>query len=392
LNLILDYAIVGEAYSRFQDQLRYTKILRGESINAIETVLLVLALLRACDTTAGIAQAASESSSLSQSAPQPQTSPATDPHLVLDTHLVQARSLTDEGKADDGEREIRQYLSAHPQSAEGHFLLGYILFREIQQNARTTASCVETSANNSCDPATRVSKARASLAEYTEGAKYSRPTAADLKIVALDYILLADYPDADKWLTKMLQWAPNDADGWYLLGRTKYNENQFEPAARSFEQSLKLDAKSVKAEDNLGLCYAALGRSDEAAAAYRNAIAWQQDAPSKNPGPLIDMADLLLNLSKPDEAIAYLQQAVDISPRDFKPHELLGKAYLRLERTQEAQQELEKAALLAPDVANVHCMLVTAYRKQALMDKAKIEADRCAALTGTHSSSDVPRQ
>ena len=251
---------------------------------------------------------------------------------------------------------------------------------------------METSANNSCDPATSASKAKASLAEYTEGAKYSRPSAADLKIVGLDYILLADYPDADKWLTKMLQWAPNDAEGWYLLGRTKYNENQFEAAARSFEQSLKLDAKSVKAEDNLGLCYAALGRSDEAAAAYRNAIAWQEDAPSKNPGPLIDMADLLLNVSKPNEAIAYLQQAVDIAPRDFKPHELLGKAYIRLERAHDAQLELEKAIQLAPEVANVHCMLVTAYRKQALVDKAKIEADRCAALTGTHSSSDVPRQ
>jgi tetratricopeptide (TPR) repeat protein len=105
---------------------------------------------------------------------------------------------------------------------------------------------------------------------------------------------------------------------------------------------------------------------------------------------IIDMADLLLDLSKPGEALPFLLQAADIAPRNFKPHELLGKAYIRLERPREAQLELEKAIELALDVANFHCMLVTAYRKQSLMDKAKIEVDRCAAkittLVDTHPS------
>ena len=329
-------------------------------------------------------------SSFSETIAPAQTSPTANRQLDLDDHFAQARSLVDAGKAEDGEREIRQYLSAHPQSAEGHFLLGYILFREIQQNAKNDADCIESSLT-SCDPGVRSTKAKASLAEYTEGAKYNRPSAADLKIVALDYILLADYADAEKWLTKMLEWAPRDAEGWYYLGRTKYNEDQFDSAARAFEQSLQLDPKHIKAEDNLGLCYAALGRTDQAAAAYRKAIAWQADSAIKNPGPFIDMADLLLNLSKPDEAISYLRDAVEISPRDFKPHELLGKAYMRLERPHESQLELEKAIEVAPEIANLHCMLVMAYRKQSLLDKAKIEADRCAALSGTHSSSEVPR-
>jgi Flp pilus assembly protein TadD len=353
-------------------------------IRAITTISLVAMLLGASNARLLVAQAVGMTNAFSQTAPQA-------PPLVLDQHLIQARSLTDAGKANDGEREIRQYLSAHPQSAEGHFLLGYILFREIQQDARTDAGCTENSAS-SCDSNMREVKAKASLAEYTEGAKYSRPSASDLKIVALDYILLADYPDAEKWLTIMLEWAPNDAEGWYLLGRTKYNENQFESAVHAFEQSLKLDPKNLKTEDNLGLCYAALGRSEQAAAAYRDAISWEAESSSKNPGPFIDLADLLLDLSKPAEAIPYLQQAVEISARDFKAHELLGKAYIRLERPRDAQLELEKAVELAPQAANLHCMLVTAYRKQALLDKAKMEVDRCAALSGTHSSSETPRQ
>jgi Flp pilus assembly protein TadD len=315
--------------------------------------------------------------SFSQAGPQAQQSPANDRPSGLDGQLARAKFVTDAGKAEDAEPEVRQYLLAHPHSAEAHFLLGYILFREIQQTSQIDTNCSETP-NGTCPSPARETKAKASLAEYTEGAKYNQPSASDLKIVALDYVLLADYSAAEKWLTKMLEWSPDDPEGWYYLGRTKYNENQFEAAARAFEQSLKFDPKNVKAEDNLGLCYAALGRSDE-------------DASPKNPGPFIDMGSLLLDLSKPDEAIPYLHQAADTSPRDFKPHELLGKAYIRLERFHEAQLELEKSIEFAPQAANLHCMLVGAYRKQRLLDKAKIEADRCAALTGAHSSPDTSR-
>jgi tetratricopeptide (TPR) repeat protein len=326
--------------------------------------------------------------SLAQSVSKIQASSA--PSQPPDPQLARAGFLTDSGKPDEAEAAVRQYLLGHPQSAEGHFLLGYILFREIQQNAKADTNCAD-NPTATCNSLVRDTNAKASLAEYTEGAKYKRPSASDLKIVALDYILLADYTDAAKWLTTLLGWDPNDAEGWYLLGRTRYNENQFASAARAFEQSLKLDPKNVKAKDNLGLCYAALGRSDEALAEYQAAITWQQDASTKNAGPFIDMGSLLLDLSKPDEAIPYLRQAAEIAVRDFKPHELLGKAYIRLERFPEAQLELQRAIELSPDVASVHCILVAAYRKQSLMDKAKIEADRCAALTGAHSSPDAPR-
>ena len=86
-------------------------------------------------------------------------------------------------------------------------------------------------------PKDREEKAKASLDEFTAGAKYHNPSAADLKVVAFDYIVLGDYADAGKWLTKMLEWAPNDSDGWYNLGRTKYNENRFADQVRIFAEA-----------------------------------------------------------------------------------------------------------------------------------------------------------
>lgn len=234
-------------------------------------------------------------------------------------------------------------------------------------------------------------KARASLAEFTAGAKYHDPSAADLKIVALDYVLLDDYVDADKWLTEMLEWTPNDADGWYLLGRTKYNENRFAEAVSAFQQCLRLDPRNVKSEDNLGLSYAGLGRNEEAIVAYQQAMAWQAETPLKNPAPHINLANLLIDQNRLSEAVSHLLQAVEIAPRDSRAHELLGKAYARLEQFPKAQTELEKAIELSPQRSNLHCMLVPVYRKQGLAEKAKTEFDLCAAMTGTHSTPETPR-
>jgi Flp pilus assembly protein TadD len=324
-----------------------------------------------------------------------------EPPPPLDPILAEARSLADQGMASEAERRIRQYLAVHADSANAHFLLGHILFREIQAEARLESQLalqvqapigdVKVLGANSSDARDRDEKAKASLAEFTAGAKYGTPTTADLKVVAFDYVLLGDYFDADKWLTKMLEWAPNDSEGWYHLGRTKYSENRFAEAISAFQQCLKLDLKNVKAEDNLGLSFAGLGRNDEAAAAYQQAIAWQAQSTTKNPGPYIDMGSLLIDENRPQDALTFLLQASEIASHDSRAHELLGKAYTRLGELPRGQAELEKAIELSPQTPNLHCMLAPVYGKQGLAEKAKIEFDRCAAMAGSHSTPETPR-
>ena len=345
---------------------------------------------------------ASPPGSHSPSLPNPQgENAAAQSSADTDALLAEARSLLQQGKFTEADRAVRQHLEKHPDSADGHFLLGHILFREIQAQAML-GSEFERQAHGSMggvrvlgaspeDSRAREEKAKASLTEFTAGAKYRDPDAADLKTVALDYVLLGDYTDADRWLTKMLGWTPNDSEGWYYLGRTKYNENRFAEAVAAFQRSLKLDPKNVKAQDNLGLAFAGLGRNEEAAAAYQQAIAWQAQSTAKNPGPYIDMGSLLIDENRPQDALTFLLQATEIAPRDSHAHELLGKAYTRLEELPKAQAELEKAIELSPQTPNLHCMLAPVYRKQRLAEKAKLEFDRCAALTGTHSVSETPR-
>jgi tetratricopeptide (TPR) repeat protein len=275
-----------------------------------------------------------------------------------DTPLAESRSLLALGKLTEAEQVTRRYLEIHKSSADGHYLLGYILFKKQD--------------------------AKSSLAEYTEAARYRKPSAADLEAVAGNYVLLKDYADADKWFTKAVEWNPKDSLGWYYLGRTKYSENRFEEAASAFEQCLKLDPRNVKAEDNLGLAFEGLNQIEKAMAAYQTAIEWQRDSAEKISGPFLDLGSLLVDDNQPDDALPYLLEAVRISPDDFRVRRQLGKAYTHLDQLEKARAELEKAVELAPQNAAVHFMLAQVYRKQGLTDKARIENERYAALAAAN--------
>jgi Flp pilus assembly protein TadD len=231
--------------------------------------------------------------------------------------LLSARLDLNNGMVEQADREVRQYLGKHPNSADAHYMLGFVLFREIQERAKDQS---KGQSNFKADTA------KASLAEYTEGAKYRTPSYLDLKIVALDYILLEDYADADKWLSRSLEWNPQDAESWYDLGRIKYNEARLSEALNAFDRCLKLDSANVKAEDNLGMTYAKLGRTSDAISAFQTAIAWQAGLREKNPQPFIDLGRLLIDQNRPQEATSYLLQATKIAPGSDQAHELLDKA------------------------------------------------------------------
>ncbi len=283
-------------------------------------------------------------------------------HSAPDDPLSEARALVESGQLSEAERMTRSYLGLHKNSADGHYLLGYILFKKVD--------------------------AKGSLAEYTEGARYRRPTAHDLEVVGADYIVLHDYADADKWFTQAVDWDPNNWQALYYLGRTKYNENRFDEAAKIFTRCLQSEPNDVKSEDNLGLSLEALGRTDEAIAAYQEAIMWEGKSGSaqRDSGPYLDLGAILVANDRTPDALPYLRQALAISPQDVRIHRELGKAYLHLNRLEEAESELEKSIQLAPDSAPTHFILAQVYRKRGLEEKARREIARYTALTAAHST------
>lgn len=268
--------------------------------------------------------------------------------------LSDATALIRAGKLPAAEAATREFLQIHRESADGHYLLGYILFLQA--------------------------KAKESLAEYTVGARYRTPDAHDLKVVASDYVVLGDFPDADKWFTKVVEWAPQDEQAWYDLGRTKYNENRFDDGLAALQRALQLDPADVKAEDNLGLCYSGLGKTDEAAAAFHRAIDMQRGQLQKSAEPYLNLASLLIERTRDKEALPFLEQAAALPPRDYRVHREFGKAYLHLEELDKSSAEFRRAISEAPGDATLHFMLSTVYRKLGQTTKAEAEIKQYQAL------------
>jgi type II secretory ATPase GspE/PulE/Tfp pilus assembly ATPase PilB-like protein len=145
------------------------------------------------------------------------------------------------------EQAFREYVRKNPASSAGCYLLGYVLNRE--------------------------NKPRESLEIYTKAASLAPPTADDLKIVALNYVLLNANADAIHWLQRAVQMDPQNKDAWYYLGRAYYTEARLPDARAAFEKVLELDPRNAKAENNIGLIYESSAKPEDALAAYRNAIA-----------------------------------------------------------------------------------------------------------------------
>ena len=277
--------------------------------------------------------------------------------------LSRAQSFCLSEKWSEAAELARQYLKVQPDSADGRALLAYILFKQ--------------------------KKPKDSMGEYVETARLRDLTASELKTFGLSCAQLQMYSDAEKWLGRSIEMDPADPKAWEARGHLRVEQQHYEDAISDFEQSLKLAPKTVSAETGIGLSYEFLTRLDKAILAYKTAISWQTAGSGEDPAPLHALGRVLMKLNKAEEALPYLQRAVERGPDVPQAHEELARAYVSLGQYTAAQRELEKAILLAPKVARFHFTLGQLYRKTGMLDKAKAELALYDKLVGTHSTPDV---
>ncbi len=275
--------------------------------------------------------------------------------------LTQARSLLHQNNLPAAEQLLRATLLANPKDPETLYLLGDVLQRE--------------------------DKPRESLAVYTRAAALQPPTPEDLRLVAIDYVLLNDYPDAIHWLNRALAADPNNAEAWYALGRSHMEGGDFVAAERDLRRTLALNPNDPKAFDNLGLSLEGQNRSDEALAAYRQAIA-AQSRPNAHPTeqPLLNLGTLLNTRTRSAEAIEPLQAAIALAPKCPRCHEELARALLATHQDEPALHEMEQAVALDPQNPRLHYQLGQIYRRAGLATKADAELKTSATLYGSHST------
>jgi len=273
---------------------------------------------------------------------------------ATDALLYQAKSLVHIQDFAGAERGLRGYVASHPDSSDALYMLGFVLNRQNQ-------------------PAE-------SLVSYTKAAAVARPTADDLKIVGLDYVLLDDYADAIRWLEKAVALDGHNKDAWYYLGRAYYTKSRLIEARNAFLAVLDLDPRDAKAENNLGLIFESSGQPNAAIEAYRKAISWQEQSLQPSEQPYVNLGNLLMEQGRTAEAMEPLEKAVALAPDNAFCHMTLGVYYRKTNHLDSARRELERATQLDPENAVAHYQLGRAYKELHALDRAEAEFSKTDEL------------
>ncbi len=285
---------------------------------------------------------------------------AADPQLRLAALFLEAKSLINLSDFPAAESTLDQYIGAKPESAEALYLLGFVLQRE--------------------------NKPRDSLAIYTRAAALRPPQPNDLKLVALNYVLLNDYPDAVTWLKRSLDGDPANAEAWYFLGRAHMQGGDFVEAEKDFRHTLALAPGDPKALDNLGLSLGAQNRNEDAAQAYRNAIAGQSGGRTQSEQPFLNLGTLLNDENRSSDALPLLRRAAEIAPDNVHCLEEISRAYAATGHQPEAILSMQRAVTLDEANPSLHFRLGQLYRKAGMAEKATAEIQLSSRLYGTHST------
>jgi len=206
--------------------------------------------------------------------------------------------------------------------------------------------------------------------------------------------------EAETCYQQVLQWQPNHADAWHLLGVIAYQQEQYPTAIERINRGIKLNSNAAnfynslgsvyqkqqhftqaldcyqkviqlqpnffKAHNNIGLIYQEIGQFQEAIAAYQKAIKLQPN-----------YAEAYLNLSITLEkqrqlspAFEYCQQAIQLQPDYAEAHCHLGKILHSQGQLVEAVESYQRALQLKSNYADAYANLGTVLQMQGKLTEA----------------------
>ena len=150
-----------------------------------------------------------------------------------------------------------------------------------------------------------------------------------------------DWAVAVKSLEKLAGLAPGVSEVQANLGLAYYSDSRILEASKAFERALKLNPKMTQAETMLGLCYAELGRNQQAIVILASAFRHPSD---KQMGRLIglDLQRAYEGLQQQDKAMAVADELLKRYPND--PEILFHSSRLYADRAYELMTQLMRVA------------------------------------------------
>jgi len=246
------------------------------------------------------------------------------------------------GELESAKDLVTSYLKTHPNSWQAHYQLGYVLFRlhDIHGSIATLAKSLELNIRN----------------------------AEAHKVLGLDFTIIDRYDLAEVEFKQAVSSEPDSAEIHYFLGRVYYTSGNYPLARKEFETAVRLNPTYMKAYANLGLALEGLEENSAALDNYMKAIQLDTEQNLNSEWPYIDLASFYGRQGKPQLALNYSRQAIEINPNSAQAYVQVAKACESLKEWGGAAQALEKAIAIEPNSARPHYVLSYVYR---MMGKSK---------------------
>jgi len=143
--------------------------------------------------------------------------------------------------------------------------------------------------------------------------------------------------------------------------------NKTMEARTSLETASRFAPKSSEVEYMYGVYASQIGDNAQAKTHWTKSL----ELYPRHFRALISLGEALLKENKPDEALAYLERAVQSEPSSWRAHALSAEAYLQRGSTEEAVKEAERAVELGHgEAATVQLVLSMALMRHGEKDRA----------------------
>jgi tetratricopeptide (TPR) repeat protein len=189
--------------------------------------------------------------------------------------------------------------------------------------------------------------------------------------LAMSYVVMRQRSWARPELETLAAANPKDPLYPYWIARLDYDEEHYAAATDGFRRVLALDPAYLKAHDNLGLSYEALGRYDEAIESYREALRLNRERGTHSPWPAMNLGILLTRLDRAEEAEPLFRESSREDARFAPAHYHLGLVLEKKGRAAAAIAELTDAAQLDAHYPEPHYALARVYRRAGETDRAE---------------------
>jgi Flp pilus assembly protein TadD len=210
----------------------------------------------------------------------------------------------------------------------------------------------------------------------TRAALWMHPRSAEALALAGRCGLVVDRRRAKEDFEAALVLDPDHLDALLGLAQLQFAREQIDEALETLAHAVQVHPLVWRPHHHLGALLMELGRNDEALVELDKARGLAGDESTL---PSSALAELYLQLGRPNDAIFYAKSAAQRTP-SAKNLDLLGRSYLGVDQLSAAEREYRRAVLKDPDYWQAHTGLALARAGQGDLEGAISSLERALEL------------